>query len=101
MIEALTAAEATEVLRNAGLRITPETIRDGIQKKVFPFGDCVMAEDGKKVKWCYIYKALLDRRKNGERMSIEMSIVAAIIIIGTAKVAGWFMRFLSWLEGER
>lgn len=20
-----------------------------------------MAEDGKKVKWCYIYKALLDR----------------------------------------
>ena len=29
MIEALTAAEATEVLRNAGLRITPETIRDG------------------------------------------------------------------------
>ena len=39
MIEALTAAEATEVLRNAGLRITPETIRDGIQKKVFPFGN--------------------------------------------------------------
>ena len=33
-------------------------------------------------------------------MSIEMSIVAAIIIIGTAKVAGWVMRFLSWLEGE-
>ncbi len=61
MIEALTAAEATEILRNAGLRITPETIRDGIQKKVFPFGDCILAEDGKKVKWCYIYKALLDR----------------------------------------
>ena len=34
-------------------------------------------------------------------MSIEMGIVAAIIIIGTAKVAGWFMRFLSWVEGER
>lgn len=34
-------------------------------------------------------------------MSIEMSIVAAIIIIGTAKVAGWFMKILSRLEGER
>ena len=61
MIEALTAADATAALRHAGLRIPPETYRDGIPKKVFPFGDCVMAEDGKKVKWCYIYKALLDR----------------------------------------
>ena len=34
-------------------------------------------------------------------MSIEMGIGTVIIIIGTAKVAGWFMRFLSWLEGER
>lgn len=33
-------------------------------------------------------------------MSIEMGIVAAIIIIGTAKVAGWFMRFLSWMEAS-
>ena len=34
-------------------------------------------------------------------MSIEMSIGTVITIIGTVKVAGWFMRFLSWLEGER
>lgn len=34
-------------------------------------------------------------------MSIEMGIVAAIIIIGTAKVAGWFMRLLARLEGKR
>lgn len=34
-------------------------------------------------------------------MSFEMGIVAVITIIGTAKVAGWFMRFLSWMEGER
>lgn len=34
-------------------------------------------------------------------MSIEMGVEAVITIIGTVKVAGWFMRFLSWMEGER
>lgn len=58
MIEALTAAEATERLRAEGLRISPETLRSGIQQGVFPFGDCVM--DGDKVKWCYIYRTRLD-----------------------------------------
>ena len=58
MIEALTAAEATERLRAEGLKISPETVRHGIQQGVFPFGDCV-TEDG-KVKWCYIYGSKLD-----------------------------------------
>lgn len=35
MIEALTAAEATERLRAEGLRISPDTIRDGIQQGYF------------------------------------------------------------------
>lgn len=48
MIETLNAVEATEILRNVGLRISPETVRDGIQQGVFPFGDCVMS--GGKVK---------------------------------------------------
>lgn len=34
-------------------------------------------------------------------MSIEMGIGTVITIIGTVKVVGWFMRFLSWMEGER
>ena len=50
MIRTLTAAEATERLRAEGIRISPETIRAGLQQKVFPFGDCVMV-DGKP-KWC-------------------------------------------------
>lgn len=59
MIDAMTAAEATEYLRALGLKISAETIREGIQQKVFPFGDCVITTDG-KVKWCYIYRAKLD-----------------------------------------
>ena len=58
MIEALTAQEATERLRAAGLRISAETVRDGIQQGVFPFGDCVMSGD--KLKWCYIYANKLE-----------------------------------------
>ena len=58
MIEALTAAEATERLRAAGLRISPETLRSGILQGVFPFGSCVT--DGEKIKWCYIYEKQLD-----------------------------------------
>mgnify|MGYP001859996164 CR=1 FL=1 len=58
MIEALTAQEATERLRAAGLRISPETLRDGILQGVFPFGNCVT--NGDKVKWCYIYSNLME-----------------------------------------
>ena len=49
MIEVLTAQEATEILRSEGLKISADTIRNGIQQGVFPFGDCV-TEDG-KVRW--------------------------------------------------
>lgn len=59
MIDAMTAAAATEYLRGMGLRISPEVIRMGIQQGVFPFGDCVM--NGTKTKWCYIYKPKLDQ----------------------------------------
>ena len=58
MINALTAQEATERLRAAGLRISPETLRDGIQQGVFPFGSCVMKEG--KVKWCYVFSNLME-----------------------------------------
>lgn len=58
MIKALTAQEATERLRDAGLRISPETVREGIQQGVFPFGDCVMT-DGRP-KWCYVYATKLE-----------------------------------------
>jgi hypothetical protein len=58
MIEVLTAQEATEILRSEGLKISADTIRNGIQQGVFPFGDCV-TEDG-KVRWCYIYRPKLE-----------------------------------------
>lgn len=58
MIEVLTAQEATEILRSEGLKISADTIRNGIQQGVFPFGDCV-TEDG-KVRWCYIYGPKLE-----------------------------------------
>lgn len=69
MIKTLTAAEATEILRRSGLRISPETIRAGIAQGTFPFGDCVMNADGSP-KWCYVYPTLLDKwmkeREGGE-----------------------------------
>lgn len=59
MIKVLTAQEAAERLRAAGLRISPETVREGIQQGTFPFGDCVMG-DGRP-KWCYVYENKLER----------------------------------------
>lgn len=60
MIEALTAEETANRLRAAGLRISPETVRDGIQQGVFPFGDCVMNGDNRP-RWCYIYANQLEK----------------------------------------
>ena len=59
MIETLTVKETAELLRNAGMRITAETIQNGIEQKVFPFGDCIRNKNGESRR-CYIYSALLD-----------------------------------------
>lgn len=59
MIEIMSADKATEILRNEGVRISPETVRLGIQQGVFPFGDCVM-KDG-RISWCYIYANKLEK----------------------------------------
>lgn len=37
-IRTLNAADATELLRSMGMKISPEILRLGIEQKVFPFG---------------------------------------------------------------
>ena len=59
MIPTMTAAQAAERLRAEGLRITPETVREGILQGQFPFGVCIM--DGSRVKSCPVFSVLLDR----------------------------------------
>lgn len=56
-IKVLTAAEATEILRRCGLRITPEILRAGLQQKAFPFGTFIQ---GEKTPRCYIYENQLE-----------------------------------------
>ena len=60
MIETLTAAEATERLRAEGMRMSRDTLMDGIRQGRFQFGDYV-ERSGDKAPWFYIYKAMLDR----------------------------------------
>lgn len=57
VIETLTAAEAAEKLRALGMRISPEMIRLGIRQKEFPFGNCIVTDNGPR---CYVYARLLD-----------------------------------------
>lgn len=56
-MEIMTAAEACEVLRANGMKLSPETIRLGLEQRRFPFGDCITSE--KSVR-CYVYKKKLD-----------------------------------------
>lgn len=59
MIETLTPRRTAEILRDCGMKTSEETIRLGLQQGVFPFGECILQENGRKV--CYIYKQLLER----------------------------------------
>lgn len=59
MIRTLNAAEATERLRAAGLKISPETIRNGIEQHRFPFGDLIRSNNGSPV--CFIYEKHLEK----------------------------------------
>lgn len=56
-ISVLTPAEATEILRRCGLRISPEVLRAGIQQKAFPFGTFVQGEKHPRI---YIYERQLE-----------------------------------------
>ena len=52
-IETMTVAEATEKMRAMGIKISAETLRDGIEQKVYPFGDFVCKRTGGKVYTIY------------------------------------------------
>ncbi len=57
-IETLTTEQATERLRSFGMAISPQAVRDGIQQKIFPFGDCIVSDRGRKF---LVYRVMLDR----------------------------------------
>lgn len=66
MVETLTLEAATERLRAEGLKMSKDTLKNGIQQGIFPFGACV-ERDGGKAPWCYIFPVMmeewLDQRK--------------------------------------
>lgn len=57
-IETMTTEAATERLRALGMTISPTAVREGIQQKIFPFGDCILTGKGRKF---IVYKTLLDK----------------------------------------
>lgn len=58
IIRTLTPEEATERLRACGMKISTTAVRDGIQNRVFPFGDCVSGE--RTQMRFFVYERLLD-----------------------------------------
>ena len=53
----LTAQEATERLRDMGMKISADMLRCGIAQKQFPFGVLIRTEDDNPR--CYIYEKKL------------------------------------------
>ncbi len=65
----ITPEETTEILRSYGMIISPQTLREGIEQKVFPFGECVKNPNNRGRRF-FIYKVLLDKWMN-ERLCKE------------------------------
>ncbi len=59
VIRTMNIAEATEVLRSMGMRITSETLREGIEQGRFPFGTCIRRRSGGPVY--FVYQTLFDQ----------------------------------------
>ena len=68
MITQISAAEAVGLMRKRGLRINPETLREGMMDRRYPFGECFKTSNG-SVR-CLVYKSLLlqwlDEREDAE-----------------------------------
>jgi hypothetical protein len=63
-VDTMTVQEATETMRDSGMKISPETLRLGLRQGVFPFGYFVETPDGKPVYCVYTKKLrewLLDK----------------------------------------
>lgn len=58
MIETITPRRAAEILREYGMKTSAETIQLGLQQGVFPFGECIIQDQGGRT--FYIYKTKLD-----------------------------------------
>ena len=58
-ITTITPEEAVERLRAAGVFVGPQIVRAGIQQKVFPFGDCIVTDNGSRR--FLVYSSLLER----------------------------------------
>lgn len=54
----LNANDATEQLRAMGMKISPETLRDGIEQNQFPFGVLIRKKSGSPV--CYVFSKKLN-----------------------------------------
>lgn len=57
-IDIISAERAAEKLRAMGMRISPDTVRRGVQQGVFPFGDVIDCAGGVR---CYVYTKLLEK----------------------------------------
>lgn len=57
MIQTYSAAEAAEILRAAGMHISAETVRLGLEQGVFPFGFVIYSAEGKP-RCCVFAKQL-------------------------------------------
>lgn len=64
-VKVLTIEEATEILRAAGLSISPDTLRRGIKQGVYLFGTCI---EGAKQPIFHVYEKLMEEwmKKRGE-----------------------------------
>ena len=53
----ITAAEAAERLRTMGMKVSPDTIREGIEQNRFSFGDVIRSKNGNPI--CFVYEKKL------------------------------------------
>lgn len=53
----ISVQEAHDILRDHGMRIDPETLRNGLEQGVFPFGDCIR---NPKSREFFVYPKLLE-----------------------------------------
>ena len=63
MIGTMTAAQAAQVMREMGIRVSPQTIREGLEQGKYPFGECIEKKSGRNVY--HIYTRLFEEWLEG------------------------------------
>lgn len=62
IVQTMTVADAVKVMREAGIKTSPDRVMTGIEQGVYPWGDCIKMRSPEYTVYCKMFEQWLKER---------------------------------------